>query len=365
MDYIPDEIKRYANAVARKNGYGKANQICIGNEDKIVDRIAYGYRKYTTGQYVSNSYRNNFGWKNTYYQPAITVVQIHRRNLMSLSKKALLVDLTIGMPPQTCSYKEEADEISMKHRSDPAQARVVGRLFAKQDIKPLQQVSQQARAWFKEKTLPYGRSRGIIPAKRYWDFMQEIGAFRLQFNSAKAALINNMEDVLANAQAVNGTLFDRSLYPSLAELESKISFSIECHPVPAANAYDQLAELSPQEIEKLKEEAVINTQTKYNEAIKSLFERILKSLIHAVERLTDDDKGGKIFRGTLITNIEAAIEAAETLNIENDEQLAKLSASVRSVFDGISADDLRRSKQLRKSTAEKAEDLVKKISDIL
>ena len=34
----------------------------------------YGYRKNTTGEYVSHAYRSNFGWKNTYYQRAILAV---------------------------------------------------------------------------------------------------------------------------------------------------------------------------------------------------------------------------------------------------------------------------------------------------
>ena len=73
---ITQEIIRKANSIARKNGYGRATEIILGNEDKIVSHISYGYRKYTTGEYVSNKYRSNFGWKNTYYQHAETVVMV-------------------------------------------------------------------------------------------------------------------------------------------------------------------------------------------------------------------------------------------------------------------------------------------------
>ena len=75
-EQIEKKIKRKANSVARKNGYGKATVIIIGNEDKVVDRVDYGYRKYTTGEYVPNAYRAKFGWKNTYYQSAETTVMI-------------------------------------------------------------------------------------------------------------------------------------------------------------------------------------------------------------------------------------------------------------------------------------------------
>lgn len=65
-----------ANSIARSNGYGTATKIVRGPESKLMDHVDYGYRKYTTGQYVARAYLNNFGWKNTYYQHAETVVML-------------------------------------------------------------------------------------------------------------------------------------------------------------------------------------------------------------------------------------------------------------------------------------------------
>jgi hypothetical protein len=74
--------QKFANIIARKNGYGKATEVVITDKipvgmGKVITRIEPGYRKKTTGEYVPNAYRNNFGWKNTYYQFAITVVAIN------------------------------------------------------------------------------------------------------------------------------------------------------------------------------------------------------------------------------------------------------------------------------------------------
>lgn len=65
-----------ANRIARQEGYGKATQIVIGTQNRVLSHISYGYRKITTGEYVPNAYRANFGWKNTYYQGAETIVEI-------------------------------------------------------------------------------------------------------------------------------------------------------------------------------------------------------------------------------------------------------------------------------------------------
>ena len=69
-------IQKQANIIARKAGYNNATKIIIGDENKVTSHISYGYRKYTTGEYVSNKYRANFGWKNTYYQSAETIVML-------------------------------------------------------------------------------------------------------------------------------------------------------------------------------------------------------------------------------------------------------------------------------------------------
>lgn len=70
------KINRYANAIARREGCGSADEILFRPtlSGYVSDHTPYGYRKKTTGEYVPNSYRSNFGWKNTYYQHAETVV---------------------------------------------------------------------------------------------------------------------------------------------------------------------------------------------------------------------------------------------------------------------------------------------------
>lgn len=283
---------------------------------------------------------------------------------MSLHSKALVISMSIGMPPQSKTLKAESEELEIKHRAEPSQVTAVAKLFAKQDLRGLQKVASAARRWFKDHTLPYGRSQGIIPAKTFFSFTQEIGNFRLDFEQQKRALLDNIETVLQNAQLANGTLFDRDNYPSLQELEKDIYFSIECNPVPSSNDYDKLADLTPEELEVLKNEAVLSSQNKMQSAIQDLFNRLLKTLLHAANKLRDDDEGMQIFRDTLVDNINRAVEAAEILNITDDDQLREFSSKVKELFDGVSASDLRRDPQLRKETADKASELAKRITEL-
>lgn len=78
-----NDVQLKANRLARKYGHSRATQIKLidEGEDRVISTARRGYRKFTTGEYVSNAYRNNFGWKNTYYQPAECVVAINAQRL--------------------------------------------------------------------------------------------------------------------------------------------------------------------------------------------------------------------------------------------------------------------------------------------
>ncbi len=70
------DIQKIANTIARGNGKGRATSIRFNPAITApkIKHTSYGYRKYTTGEYVPNAYLKNFGWKNTYYQQAETEV---------------------------------------------------------------------------------------------------------------------------------------------------------------------------------------------------------------------------------------------------------------------------------------------------
>jgi hypothetical protein len=70
--------QQYANYLAKKAGFNRATKILqdAGQPVGVVESQSYGYRKWTTGEYVPNKYRANFGWKNTYYQHAVCIVNI-------------------------------------------------------------------------------------------------------------------------------------------------------------------------------------------------------------------------------------------------------------------------------------------------
>lgn len=68
------------NQIARSARHNRATSIVVGNDSKVLSTTNFGYRKGTTGEYVSSAYRSKFGWKNTYYQHAKCEVMVNIEN---------------------------------------------------------------------------------------------------------------------------------------------------------------------------------------------------------------------------------------------------------------------------------------------
>jgi hypothetical protein len=82
-------LQQFANAFARSEGMGKATEVvpAVGDKTEIIRTVECGYRKITTGEYVPNAYRNNFGWKNTYYQSLVCVVAVPEHIMQFFSER--------------------------------------------------------------------------------------------------------------------------------------------------------------------------------------------------------------------------------------------------------------------------------------
>ena len=88
LNLYAETLRTKFNAFARKQGCGR----CTGLETTqygevgmvIIEENHPCFRKITTNQKVPHSYRNNFGWKNTYYDRASCTLAVNPSNLLYL-----------------------------------------------------------------------------------------------------------------------------------------------------------------------------------------------------------------------------------------------------------------------------------------
>lgn len=80
---IVSDLKKAANRLARKHGYGKATKIDIrfDSKDDVLKTRKFGYIKDSTGEYVPKSYVNKCYGKGISYVSAIFDVRIGVKDL--------------------------------------------------------------------------------------------------------------------------------------------------------------------------------------------------------------------------------------------------------------------------------------------
>lgn len=273
-----------------------------------------------------------------------------------LNNTCILVSLRIGLPPQSRQARRASEKIELKYRTARKQARVNKNLYSKKDIKPLQSSASAVRTLFNELSLPYDDVYRVIPSKTYFQFIEKLSPYTAHFDEKKHQFLRDHHIALMRSEMHLGKLFNADDYPDVHELDNRIHLTIESSVLPPITAFDELAGLTPEAIEKLKADAVAGQQAKVEEALEDLFGRLFKSMDKAAAKLSDEDA---IFRDTLIGNIESALDAIETLNLTNNQKLIDMADAVRDTLYGITPDELRKDKELRKETAEKMVDQIK------
>lgn len=279
---------------------------------------------------------------------------------MSLQEQCLLVTLEIGLPPLTRKALRASEDAEAKYKTAKRQVGVKKNLFARRDIKPIQSAASAARVLFNELSLPYDHNRRIITTESYFSFVEKMAGASAIFDSLRHKFLNEYHITLMRSEMELGTLWRGDDYPSVDSLKERMYFSIESTVLPSVTGFDNLVGLDEEELEKIKREAVKGQQAKVQEALVSLVDRLKTSLNKAAIRLADTDT---YFKDTIISNITAALEAVETLNITNDQKIIDLAKDVRETMEGVTPKDLRKDEKLREETAEDAQKLVDKMSD--
>ncbi len=96
-------------------------------------------------------------------------------------------------------------------------------------------------------------------------------------------------------------------------------------------------------------------------AVQTLRIKFSEMIDHIVERLS----GGKIFRNSLISNLQKFIDDFQVLNINNDEELSKLIEKCKSVIKGVNSQMVRDDDRLRSHIAEKMTEVKQKMDTFL
>jgi hypothetical protein len=231
---------------------------------------------------------------------------------MSIKEHALLVSLTVNKPQMTQKdAKATADAETANNAHNAGQYRKD--LYPKHLVQPILTVESSARAFIERSTYMWDRGLYLLPTAKFMEFADRMGKFELEFNQCVTAFLNNWSNVLSQAQANQGDLFDPNAYPDLSDLKADFRFRVNYRPV--TDAGDFRVQLQEEELSSLREQVEQATQ----EAMTSVLKEPLVRLREVVARLNEvtgkplrevvDKKTGAvdvrppIFRDSVVDNI--------------------------------------------------------------
>ncbi len=145
-----------------------------------------------------------------------------------------------------------------------------------------------------------------------------------------------------------GPIFDAKDYPAPEELEQL--FGLDWQWLALGVPEDLPAALRAQAAEKL-EKQFTEAADEVKTALRVAFQELIS---HAVDRLTPGEDGKpRVFRNSLLENIQGFIDVFEARNIMSDDNLRNLVDKAQEILIGVNPDDLRKQEDVRKATAEK------------
>jgi len=284
-----------------------------------------------------------------------------------IQNSAMLVDLNISVWTGRKMDKKVSDEIDVakntKGRAGNYHKALLGNTGKLAD---LQKLVSTIRTWHYEQTLPWsdGGSR-LLPMKNFFDYKATLAAYETQFAEAVNEFLDEYPTLVSAAAFQLGDLFDSDEYPAVNKLESKFKFKYVFLPVPEVG--DFRIDVSEAGKVELQEQYKKFYDDRLTDAMQDVWDRLHECVVHMSQKLADaptprETKEGpnytQIFRDSLITNANELCELLTKLNVTNDPKLEQARKILEGAVNGKSAEDLRKSDQVRLDTKAKVDEIL-------
>ena len=267
-----------------------------------------------------------------------------------LTQRATLVTLKItGWTARTVDRKASAD---VAERAG-AQGEVgdIGqyakKLISPKNLKPIRALALAMRAKHYDLTMPWDDSGArVLTVPMIERYRKTLDPLMEQRIGAVNDLLEDYPTLVDEAKERLGELYNADDYPSVDQLRDKMSAAYHFDPMPDASNFvvDGLSDDAQEAIRKDMEEQIAR---KLAGTQSTLYRRLHEAIKLCSEKLTPDAETGetKAFRDSMLVNLRDLAETIPDMNITDDPMLAHTSSTVLELLEGVSADNLRKTKR--------------------
>lgn len=219
------------------------------------------------------------------------------------------------------------------------------------------------RVWHYENTLPWGNDGSrVIRSAAFLDYTNEFRAYREKFDAACETFYNVYPTLVAEAEFKLNTLFEAADYPQVQAIKDRFNVRMAVYPMPNAEDFRIIEGVPPEEVERLRSEAVAGLEEQVTLAIKDLWGR-LHTVVTAMQTRLEVGTDGKPlkFHDTLVSNIEDLLAKVPQLNLTGDPAITTMTDDMRALIAHQPA-TLREDLTVRSEVARKAADLARRMA---
>lgn len=285
-------------------------------------------------------------------------------NDITLTSSALLVDLVIRGWTATKQDREVSDEVGQSKGATTPKAGVYQKnlLAGSSHLDNISKYAAVIRKWHAWATLPWSDSgTRLLPAIKFQEYMAQLGAYEAEYNRRVAEFVNEYTLLIQAAQFSLGSMFKASDYPDPSEIPAKFELRSAVYPLPDTG--DFRVDIGNQGLNELREQFQKQQDTRLNQAMGEVRDRIKEALnkISKQLRVDEDGKKGRIHDVTIETALELC-DALDGFNLTRDPELDKLKHDMRVVLTGYETAELRKDDVVRHYMKTEVDSLLEKFS---
>jgi len=303
-------------------------------------------------------------------------------SINELANRAMLIKIHIG---QYGFYKKEksASKVVADHYgTDADMGHYTKQTIHKSYVEKIRKIVNSARTYFYTHTLPWeDNGFRLLTTEMFNDVSDELRKMKVEFETAKDELIDNIEAYKDAAQIALGSLYNPNDYPTRSQMEGRYCFDIEFAPIPTSG--DFRVELNEKVVEEIRNQIENKGNRQVELAMQDCWNRVRDVLASLRDKMSEEnrvvkvkkkDRKGKtytekvekapIFRDSIIGNIQDLVKVLKGLNVTNDPNLEKVRAQLEADICKVNTDTLRTDKSARSETAKKADAILSNMDGI-
>jgi len=289
----------------------------------------------------------------------------------TLQERCMLVSLQISQWTGRKLDKKAGQAIAEKYGTEANIGNYHKVLLGQKHLKEIQQMINALRVFHYENTVPWNNNgQDVLTLKNYLPYTSTVKRMVGLIESKIEEFIVVYPDLKKDDEKVLNGLYNEADYPSVKDLRKKFKFKVEFTPIPASGHL--MINLDEDHLRAIQEDIDTMCQERTKLAMSDLWKRLYKVVAHMQERLQDSDqvdKDGyvkpKIFRDTLVSNIEEVCDLLPRLNVDEDPNLDAMAAEVKKGLAEYDPESLREDDGVRFEARTKAEQILKKMQEFM